>query len=360
MIYQVIFLLICKQIYSLGYFEDNVCIPRPGFYVCCYNYELRNGNCTECQSGTTTYDVGGRCRPCKKDRYGYKCLQDCVCDHFERRRQSSKVRITNEEVILEPVEPSPYIGIYDEVDQNESIFNTTDLNVLSQEPHYETIDVVPQEILSITTRSGHGDTGYLDPYVAMEDGIQQLKDERESTSTNSSSSNVMGQDKTAYHNLYQSLQDNWQDDTHGYEVTVTVHQCNESSSGLNRDTTSNAYSNVCQPRQKDCCMKSHTYENQESLKAVNDKRLHAACPSVYIPDNLHGYINTYAESDEIIDSCNGIEHCKLFDKDKSKTIEQKSGDFDFRKESINECNTSYSQNDHTNMLNPYDDAKSCI
>lgn len=42
------------------------------------------------------------------------------------QRYSCKLRIINEEVILEPLEPSSYGVVYDEVDENSSRFETAD------------------------------------------------------------------------------------------------------------------------------------------------------------------------------------------------------------------------------------------
>ncbi|CAC5404471.1 unnamed protein product [Mytilus coruscus] len=248
--------------------------------------------------------------------------------------QDCKYKSTNEGVILEPIEPSSYIGVYDEVDENPLTFDTTDLKVTSQESHFETIDCDSYERLSIIASTEHGDTGYLDPYFAMEeDENHQLQDrtsQTECSSTNSSNSDVVDQDNIAYNNLYQPLQEDWQDDSHGYEVPVMVHKCFENSAGFDEHATSHSYYNVYKPLQKDWDIKSPTYENQkfQETKAGNDKRLLADDFSSELKTgNLHEYINMVAESNisiEICDNCHAMESCKTFDQDKSKTIEQKS------------------------------------
>lgn len=125
-----------------------------------------------------------------------------------RKLQSLTSRITNAGVVLEHIEPSPYIGIYDEVDENQLSF----INFTSQEPHYETVDMVSLKQLSITTSTEQADKGYLDSCFAMEDDeIYQLKDQtsqEECCSTTSSISDVVDQDAIAYENLYQPLQEN--------------------------------------------------------------------------------------------------------------------------------------------------------
>ncbi|CAC5383986.1 unnamed protein product [Mytilus coruscus] len=287
-----------------------------------------------------------------------------------RKGQSFNSRIINEGVILEPLEPSPYIGVYDEVDENALTFAMTDLNVASAESHYETVDCVSQERLSFTTSTEHGDTGYLDPYFAMEeDENHQLQDrtsQKECSSTNSSSSDVVAQDNTSCHNLYQPLHENWQDDSRGYEVPVMVHKCFEQPTGFDEHAISNSYFNVNKPLQKDWEMKIATYENQQfhETKAGNDKRLQADdFSSVLKTGNLHDYININDESNILMNNCDTMESWKPFDQDKSETIEQKSfcGDFDSTAESVNTCsnNVCCFQDDYNSNLNAYDDAKSC-
>ncbi|CAC5381942.1 unnamed protein product [Mytilus coruscus] len=290
-----------------------------------------------------------------------------------RKRLSFKLRNTNEGAILEPLEPSPYIGVYDEINENPLTLDTTDLNLTSQESHYETIDLVSQERLYITTTPEHGDTGYLDPYFAFEeDENHQLEDrisqkENFSTTSNSSNSDVVDQDDTAENNLYQPLQGNWQGDSHGYDVPVMVHKCFKNSAEFDKNDTSNSYYNVYKPLPKDWDLKSPTYENQKSpvTKAGTDERLLVDdSSSVFKTDNLHDYINMNADSNISINNCDEIESCKPFDQDKLETIEQKSFccDFDFKVESKNSClnNICCSQEDDNSHSYDYDDAKSCI
>ncbi|CAG2186383.1 unnamed protein product [Mytilus edulis] len=193
-----------------------------------------------------------------------------------RQRLSVKSRIINEGAILEPLGPAPYIGAYDEIDENPLTFDTTDSNVTPQEPHYETVDCVFQERLSITTSTEHEDTGYLDPYFAIEDESDKLQDrtsQTECSSTNSFNSDVVDQDIIAYKNIYQPLQENWQDNSHGYEIPVMVHEGFECSAGFDENTISNSYYNVYKPLQKNMDIMNTTYENQKSpeTKAGNDK-----------------------------------------------------------------------------------------
>ncbi|CAC5381943.1 unnamed protein product [Mytilus coruscus] len=132
-----------------------------------------------------------------------------------RNQQSLNLRITNEEVGLESLNPFPDIVIYAEVDENTFTFNTTELNIASQASSMKTINFISQGRQSITTEIEDDDTtGYLDLYFAMENDNKR---------------------------------DDCQEDSNACEVTVTVHQCNESSSRSEEEATSNMYSNVFRP-----------------------------------------------------------------------------------------------------------------
>ncbi|XP_071133295.1 uncharacterized protein [Mytilus edulis] len=247
-----------------------------------------------------------------------------------RQRLSVKSRIINEGAILEPLGPAPYIGVYDEIDENPLTFDTTASNVTPQEPHYETVDCVSQERLSITTSCEHDDTGYLDPYFVIEDESDKLQDrisQTDCSSTNSSNSDVVNQDIIAYKNIYQPLQENWQDKSHGYEIPMMVHEGFECSAGFDENTTSNSYYNVYKPLQKEMDITNPTYENQKSpeTKAGNDKSfLGDACSSKITTGNLHDYINMHAESKISINNCDEMESCKQFDEDNVQKINQQS------------------------------------
>ncbi|VDI39455.1 Hypothetical predicted protein [Mytilus galloprovincialis] len=292
-----------------------------------------------------------------------------------RKRLFMESRITNEDVILEPLEPSPYFGVYDEIDENPLTFDTTDINVPSQESHYETIDMVSQESLSIATSSEHGDTGYLDPYFTIEeDENYQLQDktsQAECSSFNSSNEDGVDQDNKAYNNLYQPLQENWQLDSHGYEVPVMVHKKFKISA--NEYVTNNAsynHDNVNNPLQKDRYMNNPTYENQKSqeTKAGNDKTLVGDDSSYVLKiGNVHDYINMKAESNISMINCHTVESCKPTDRDKSAATEQKSfrSEIDLKDESTKAnsnkiyLNKIYRDENDSNS-NSYEDAKSCV
>ncbi|VDI10955.1 Hypothetical predicted protein, partial [Mytilus galloprovincialis] len=234
------------------------------------------------------------------------------------KQLSFKSRITDEEVVLEP---SPNIVVYDEIDENQISPDTVDLNITAQESHYEPIDLVCLESIFITTISGHSDAGYLDPYFAIdEDENNRLQDctpQEDGSSTNSSNSDVVDQDNTAYNNVYQPLQENWQENSRGYEVPVIVHMIFENSEGFDEHVASHSYYNVINPLQ--------TYENRETTDpkaGIEETLLGDDSSSVFKTTNFHDYINMNAETDISINNCDTMESCKPIDGDKSVTNEQ--------------------------------------
>ncbi|XP_052072574.1 uncharacterized protein LOC127710657 [Mytilus californianus] len=188
-----------------------------------------------------------------------------------RKRKHSKEMLVNGDLVLEQVIESPYSGFYDEIDEN----------MLADDKTY----FVPQDNHSATKSTGHDDTGYLDACFATEEDEQQkLKDklsQKGSNSTSSSNSHVAAQNDTEYLHPYHTLQDNWKEDSHGYEAAVTVHHRTESSSGSDEESTNPKYSHVYQPLQKDRDMKGQAYEKPQTpkLKTVNDAKAWEATPS---------------------------------------------------------------------------------
>lgn len=294
-----------------------------------------------------------------------------------RKRLFMESRITNEDMILEPLEPSPNIGVYDEIDENPLTFDTTDINVSSQESHYETIDMVSQESLSTATSSEHGDTGYLDPYFAIEEDashlLQDQTSQEECNSFNSSNGDGVDQDNRAYNNIYQPLPENWQLDSHGYEVPVMVHKKFKiSANEYVKNNASYNHENVNNLLQKDRYMNNPTYENPKSpeIKAGNDETLVGDdSSSVLKTENVHEYVNMKAESNTCISmiNCHTMESCKPTDRDKSASTEQKSfrGEIDLKDESTKAIsnkiylNKIYRDENDSNS-NGYEDAKSCV
>ncbi|CAC5420376.1 unnamed protein product [Mytilus coruscus] len=123
-----------------------------------------------------------------------------------RKRRTLKLR-NNTDVVSEPLKPTPYIGIYNVVDENPLTFDTTKLNTASQSSSLKSINFISQGRQSITTEIEDDETlGYLDLYFAMENHNQKVKDRtshRDSMSTNSSNTGVVGNDNTmANHTQY--------------------------------------------------------------------------------------------------------------------------------------------------------------
>ncbi|XP_071179489.1 uncharacterized protein [Mytilus edulis] len=188
-----------------------------------------------------------------------------------RKRKHSKEMLVNGDLVLEQVTECPYSGFYDEIDEN----------LLSDDKSY----FVPQDSHSVTKSTGIDDTGYLDAcFATEEDERQKLQDKLSqmgSNSTSSSNSHVAAQKDSEYLHPYHSLQDNWKEDSHGYEAAVTVHHGIESSSGSDEEANNHKYSHVYQQLQKDRDTKGQAYEKPHTpkLKTIHDAKNLEAIPS---------------------------------------------------------------------------------
>lgn len=165
-----------------------------------------------------------------------------------RKRRSLNLRIHNEVVCLKSLKPTPYVGIYDAVDENPLTFDIPELNVELQASSIQNFNLLLQGRQSITTDIEDNETtGYLDLYFPMKegntDGIEQSP-YRERLSNKSSNAGVVGPDDTKYSKSCTILQENSQDDSNACEVTVTVHQCSENYSRSDEEATNSIYSNV--------------------------------------------------------------------------------------------------------------------
>ncbi|XP_052074218.1 uncharacterized protein LOC127712065 [Mytilus californianus] len=77
-------LIVLSKIQFSLQLSGGVCKSKDkGEDVCCYNYENINDVCTQCIIGTVSLQ-DGLCFPCRENKYGYKCLNDCKCDHSQR------------------------------------------------------------------------------------------------------------------------------------------------------------------------------------------------------------------------------------------------------------------------------------
>ncbi|CAC5373428.1 unnamed protein product [Mytilus coruscus] len=244
-----------------------------------------------------------------------------------RKRHALDFRIINEEVILKPLELTSYIDdIYDEVDDNTSTFVTTGSNVTSKTSNNETINFVFDDRQTNTADNEHDEAGYFDLYFAMKEDVNHQEENRgsqkESRSTNSSISNDVDQNITAYHKPYIQHQEYSQEDPHACEVTVTVHHCMERSSWSDEDGTRNVYSNVCLPFQKDRKMNKQANESHLSSDSntVHDTTLPLFIPSTFRTCYLQDSTNKYAESEKTLDACSATEENKSIKKEMSKTF----------------------------------------
>lgn len=141
-------------------------------------------------------------------------------------------------------------------------------------------NLVSEERHTVAVNINDNDTNYLDAIFSVEENDIQVSNsdvlQTDSFSNTSSNSCVVSQDNTQYINSSQPLQINSQEDSHGYEVTVTVHQGIDSSSGSEDDVTLNTYSHVYQPLQKGWDIEINRYEKPQSTEnyTVNGSQLH--------------------------------------------------------------------------------------
>ncbi|CAC5373673.1 unnamed protein product [Mytilus coruscus] len=279
----------------------------------------------KCKNGTTTTinKVGERCHKCDLNQYGYKCINKCDCDQFHRcnaevgcilkasfsttnttyseedgvsKYYCTTLQLCNFICLTEPV-----LLPNETITTKETTFIKTGSNVTSQASHNETINFVFHERQSNTIGNIDDEAGYFDLYFAIEeDANDQLEDrasQKENLSISSSTSNVVSQDNTECPKL---LQKYCQEDSHAFDVTVTVHQCIKRSSWSDEDPTSDKYSNICIPLLKDRQINSQANESHSSSesKTSHDTTLPANCT------------NKYAESEKTIDACCAIESNK--------------------------------------------------
>lgn len=262
-----------------------------------------------------------------------------------RKRKSSKESKVNGDAVLEQSTEYPYTGSYDEIDEDMLLDDHT--------------FGVPQTTVTASTE----DTGYLDPYFATEDDERnQLNDQtshNENNSNCSSNSNLAIQNDTEYLNPYHTLQDNWKEVSHGYEVAVTVHTGFKSSCGSDEEATGHKYSHKYQDRYK----KGHSYEipHISESNARNDVNVLIITPARHGTCSLQDNVNDTAESDKTIEikTCNNPPPDQTEWKATENVIFR---DFnEFAEHSLPESflNTNVCSQENTNInLNAYDDAKS--
>lgn len=229
-----------------------------------------------------------------------------------KRHKSSKERLVNDEVVLARVHTSPYSGFYDEIDED----MLTD----------EKVNFVPQDNNSDMKNTRSDDPGYLDPcFVIEEDESQTLNNtlsHLECNSTSSSNADVSAQNDTEYLHPYHSLQDNWKEHSHGYEVAMVVHLGTERLLCSEEEIPNHEYSHVYKSLDKDRDINDHVYDKPQTPKMKNDTKIQLASPFMRGTNSAQGYVNTNAESDKTIDICNEMEAAH---EDSSDETELKKG-----------------------------------
>ncbi|CAG2192623.1 unnamed protein product [Mytilus edulis] len=299
-------LIVLSKIQFSLQLSGGVCKDK-GNDVCCYNFQNINDVCTECKDGTVSLQ-DGLCLPCNENKYGYKCLNECSCNHSQRDKASNRDGPSNMELIVytlcvigfliiiglshfvrsyrkrssiniprenvgervelrqEIVEPA-YIEIYDEIDEH---LIGEDNKETAVTPQLRNINAAVLKAHTDKSTSSHDDTSsYLDPYFAEEE-TENPSTFKESSSSDSSNCDPIIIDHTGYLNPYQPLRER-QQISDGYEVTVHVHKTSESSSGSESSeemSSSYKYSHVYQQLQKDQSTQKHEYE--KATKTSNE------------------------------------------------------------------------------------------
>ncbi|CAG2186384.1 unnamed protein product [Mytilus edulis] len=330
------------------------------------------GICTVCKNGTTS-DPGSRCESCKNDTYGHKCIEKCKCNHFHRcdpevgcilktstpkivtiyagttqpsslsshrvttketivtgngnvndtrsskadwmiyilcitscffltgfchwfrtyrKRQSLEVRIINENVASEPF--TLCMGENDEDDKKPLTFVKTESLHTHKTSNNETINFVFNDEESNIASNDHDEAGYFDMYFTIEDINHQAENQVS------------------------------QKDPNACQVPVTVHQCIERSSLSREDDTSNIYSNVFMPMQKDRKMIKQANDNEKHLSS-DSKTVHDITLPLFIRSTFRNFYsqnetNKAAASEKTIVACDTIDSYEEKSMEKSKTF----------------------------------------
>ncbi|CAC5411143.1 unnamed protein product [Mytilus coruscus] len=204
------------------------------------------------------------------------CLIIIAISHFVRsyrKRLSVNVRRENRreeiEIRQESVEQL-YIGINDEIDDSLVGLNNSGPKV---SPQIRNTRAIINDIRTKKTNSDLEDnSSYLDPYFA-ENETEIQNSLKESSSSLSSSVDLVVLDHTEYLNPYQPLLEREQHISDGYEVAIPFNQNSERSSGfMSSEDGSSAYTyaHVYQQLHQDQSTNTHIYEKATLIvKEIN-------------------------------------------------------------------------------------------
>ncbi|CAG2186378.1 unnamed protein product [Mytilus edulis] len=270
------------------------------------------------QIGTTTREDGGRCLPCKYNMYGVLCSETCDCNPYESSidvnylfsESTVSVKFLNETVTGKQTNTlKDRSSIKEWIMYTLCISGLTALTVVVHLLHKKR----KQRSLKLK----------INEEVVLESfqptpciGIYSEFDENPLI-FDTTELNVASQASFRKSN---SCQEN----SNACEVIVTVHQCSENSSPLEKEATSNIYPDMFQPIQTDKQIQRQANKNLLSSKItkVNEPALQEANQSVYKTCNLQDCTNKFVKSEKTIDSVCVIDSNEdnSLDVEKSKTL----------------------------------------
>ncbi|XP_063419260.1 uncharacterized protein LOC134702098 [Mytilus trossulus] len=202
--------------------------------------------------------------------------------HVLRSYRKRKLRLTNEEAVVESTTTSQYTGFYHEIDENIFKDVTPSLSLVSHPSKMEAMCFIPQENSLITRSTELVNTDYLDPVFAAEDDEEYSQQQELHKKDNMSTCFSVIVPLSIKSVNPSKVTETRHEHMHGYEVPVMVHQCIESSSGSDEDATDHKYSHVYQSLQKDSPTENNEYKKLRTPenKIVNDESLQATTEAI--------------------------------------------------------------------------------
>lgn len=182
-------------------------------------------------------------------------ISNFVCAY--RKRLSVNVRRENG---LEEIEiRQEHVVIYDEIDDSLVGLNKSGPRA---SPHIRNTRAIVNDITEKKYSDQEDNSSYLDPYFAVNETESQ-NSLKESSSSLSSSVDLVVLDQTEYLNPYQPLLEREQHVSDGYEITIHVHHNSDSlseSESTEDGSSAYTYAHVYQQLHQDQNTNTHVYE----------------------------------------------------------------------------------------------------
>ncbi|CAG2210042.1 unnamed protein product [Mytilus edulis] len=299
----------CNIVNSLNETDEGVCTKCNGNYnltCCCYNYELINGSCVVCQTGFINRNGGNSCIPCADNSYGKQCLIPCNCEFYQRCDHVHGC--LNETITTEPIQTTAPERIWSTVKKKFTTsmsFSNVYTRIQNITPPKESTGLLQREIVIYSLVIGGilvtlGLTSLVRKYRKknqgkatkpgipnkdQSDSLRQTRSHVDSASSDSSSfrgsEKVVNRsylslhesdqnqnsdefdkddDATSYLHPYHSIDEDWKEKTHQYDVTHTPKRDTDDSSDSSTQMITDGYLNPYQPLNEDWKQSSHSYE----------------------------------------------------------------------------------------------------